>query len=445
MPQKSPSPTRTRRQHEKSLAASLDALRPFAQQSFVKGLTREERQTLAGDFAVWANAGQLPPEGDWRIWLFLGGRGAGKTRAGAEWLAAQVAAGAKRVALIGPTLHDVREVMVAGPSGVLNLWGEPPRYEAGRRRLVWPNGAVGFAFSAEDPASLRGPQFDAAWGDEISYWAHPEDTLQTLELALRLGASPRLCLTATPKPIAALKALLARKDLVLTRAASAANAANLAPGFLEAVQARYAGTVYGRQELEGELIEDPEGALWTRGQLDAARGARPARFDRIVVAVDPPAGQGPRADACGIVAAGAWGEGRSRKAAVIADASVRGLPPHEWAARVAALAQSLEGASVIAEANQGGEMVRAVLQAAAPDTPIRLVRASLGKRARAEPVAALYAQGRVIHAARFPALEDEMCRFGAPGFSASPDRLDALVWAVSALLQSAGDPRLRTL
>ena len=446
MPQRPPSfLVRTRRQHEKSLAASLDALRPLAQQSFVQAMSTEEKQTLVDDFAFWAHPAQLPPEGDWRIWLFLGGRGAGKTRAGAEWLQAQVKAGARRVALIGPTLHDVREVMAAGPSGVLNLGGEPPRYEAGRRRLVWPNGAEGFAFSAEDPASLRGPQFDAAWGDEISYWAHPDETLQTLELALRLGSKPRLCLTATPKPIAALKALLARPDTVLTRAPSWANAANLAPGFLEAVEARFGGTVYGRQELEGELIDDPEGALWTRAQLDVARRPAPDRLDRIVVAVDPPAGQGPRADACGIVAVGAWGEGRQRKAVVLADASVRGLPPQEWARRVAGLAQSLGAAGVIAEANQGGEMVRAVLQVAAPDTPIRLVRATLGKRARAEPVAALYAQGRVTHAARFPALEDEMCRFGAPGFTGSPDRLDALVWAVSALLLTAGDPRLRTL
>jgi phage terminase large subunit-like protein len=346
---------------------------------------------------------------------------------------------------VGPTLHDVREVMIEGPSGLMNLSGPVPRYEASRRRLVWPNGAVAMAFSAEDPASLRGPQFDAAWGDELGYWAHPEIALATLELALRLGDRPRLCLTTTPKPLQALKALLLRPDVAVTKAGTRANAANLAPGFLAAVEARFAGSVYGRQELEGELIEDPEGALWNRMQLERARGAAEAPFDRVIVAIDPPAGKGPRADACGIVAAGALGTGRDRRAVVLADASVKGLGPEGWAAQAARLAESVTADAMIAEANNGGEMVRTVLGLAAPGLPVKLVRARFGKRARAEPVAALYAQGRVSHAARFPALEDEMCAFGAPGMAHSPDRLDALVWAITELLLAGGEPRLRAL
>jgi phage terminase large subunit-like protein len=431
---------------EKLLAASLAALRPLSQKSFVKTLSPPETQALANDFAVWAHRGQLPPAGDWRVWLFLGGRGAGKTRAGAEWVRRLVVSGqAGRIALVGPTLHDVREVMIEGTSGLARLSGPVPRYEASRRRLVWPNGAIAMAFSAEDPASLRGPQFDAAWGDELSYWAHPEAALATLELALRLGDQPRLCLTATPKPLQALKALLARPDVAVTKAGTRANAANLAPGFVSALEARFAGTVYGRQELEGELIEDPEGALWTRAQLEQARAPADQPLDRVIVAVDPPASKGPRADACGIVAAGAFGVGRDRKAVVLADASAKGLSPQQWAERAARLAHSVGASAIIAEANQGGEMVRTVLALAAPDLPVQLVRARVGKRARAEPVAALYAQSRVAHAARFPALEDEMCAFGAPGFAHSPDRMDALVWAITALLLSGGEPRLRTL
>ncbi len=431
---------------ERLLAASLAALRPLSQKTFVERLTPPETQALANDFAVWANPGQFSPPGDWRIWLFLGGRGAGKTRAGAEWVRSQVvAAGRRRVALVGPTLHDVREVMIEGPSGLLSLAEPKPRYEASRRRLVWPNGAVALAFSAEDPASLRGPQFDAAWGDEVSYWAHPDATLVTLELALRLGDRPRLCLTATPKPIQALKGLLARSDVALTTAGTRANAANLAPGFIAAVEARFAGTVYGRQELEGELIEDPEGALWTRAMLEGAPPPSDVAFDRVLVAVDPPASKGPRADACGIVAAGAFGEGLNRRAVVLADASVKGLGPDGWAAQAARLAKSVGAQALIAEANNGGEMVRTVLALAAPDVAVVLTRARLNKRARAEPVAALYAQGRVTHAARFPALEDELCAFGAPGFSHSPDRMDALVWAITELLLKGGEPRLRAL
>jgi phage terminase large subunit-like protein len=354
--------------------------------------------------------------------------------------------GAGRIGLIGPTFHDVREVMIDGESGLRSSPDERPRYEPSRRRVLWVSGAQGFCFSAEDPESLRGPQFDAVWCDELCFWAYPDETLATLEHALRLGAKPRMLVTTTPRPIKALKRLLAAHDTALTRSSTWDNRHNVAADFIAALDERWEGTVRHRQELLGELIEDVEGALWRRKTLEALRAKPEGQFDRVVVAVDPPASVGANADTCGIVAAGARGAGRAREAYVLADASVQGAAPHEWSARAAALAQSVGAHAIVAEANNGGEMVRAVLQAAAPDVFVRLVRASEGKRARAEPVAALYAHGRVRHAAAFPELEDEMCAHGAEGFSGSPDRLDALVWALTDLmLVSATEPRMRIL
>ena len=387
----------------------------------------------------------MPPAGDWRIWMFMGGRGAGKTRAGAEWVRAQVAAGARRIALVGPAYQDVREVMLGGPSGLLSI-GHPherPSYEVSRRRVVWPGGAVGYAFSAEDPDGLRGPQFDAAWADEFAAWARPQDTLDMLRLGLRLGSDPRLVITTTPRPIPAVKALINAPGVVMTRLSTWENRNNLAPGFVEAMEAQYAGTHLARQELDGVLVEDPEGALWTRAMIELALRADRIEPERIVVAVDPPAGDG-SGDACGIIVAGAAGAGRTARAVILADCSLR-AGPEAWAARVAQAFEDYDADSVVAEANQGGDMVRAVLQAAARDLPVRLVRASRAKRARAEPAAALYAAGRVAHAGRFAALEDQMCAFGAPGPRASPDRVDALVWALAALMGGGAQPRLRGL
>jgi phage terminase large subunit-like protein len=335
--------------------------------------------------------------------------------------------------------------MVEGHSGLRGLCDHRPVYEASRRRLAWSNGAQAHCFSAEDPESLRGPQFDAAWADELCFWAHPEETLSTLEHGLRLGRRPSLMVTTTPRPISVLKRLVAAGDTVVTQSSTWANRHNLAPDFIAALNERWAGTARHRQELLGELIEDVEGALWRRAELEAIRSREPQRFDRVVVAVDPPASVGPGADTCGIVAAGAWGEGHHRQAAVLADASEQGLSPQKWAERVAELARSTGADAIVAEANNGGEMVRAVLKAAAPEFFVRLVRASEGKRARAEPIAALYAQGRIKHAAAFPALEDEMCAFGADGYRGSPDRVDALVWALTDLLLGGAQPRMRML
>lgn len=422
-------------------------MRAVRQEQFLETLTAEEARSHIGDWLQWSHPAQREPPGeDWRVWLMLGGRGAGKTRAGAEWINRNARAGRfERIALIAPTFHDVREVMIEGASGVLACAEARPAYEASRRRLVWPNGAQAHCFSAEDPASLRGPQFDAAWGDEIAYWARPEEMLDTLSFGMRLGPRPLLLLTTTPRPMRVLRDLVARTDVAVARATTDGNAQNLSPGFVAALSARYGATAYARQELMGELIEDPDGAVWKRSQIEALRVADAPDCSRVVMAIDPPASVGPKADTCGIVVAGSYGEGRGKSAVVLADVSAQGLSPEGWAARAAAHARSLDCDCIVAEANNGGEMVRTMLRLAAPDMPVRLVYASRGKAARAEPVVMLYEQGRVAHAAAFPALEDEMCAFGVPGGGVGKDRVDALVWAITDLLIHDSEPRLRAL
>jgi phage terminase large subunit-like protein len=312
--------------------------------------------------------------------------------------------------------------------------------------LKWTNGAEAHAFSAEDPESLRGPQFSAAWADEFCIWPQPAETLATLRLGLRVGDDPRLAVTTTPRPLPALRALLSEPGCRLTGAATRDNP-HLAPAFLDSVEAVYGGTRFAAQELEGALLE-AEGALWRREELDRCRGAKPDRFDRVLVGVDPPASA--TGDACGIVVAGR----RADRAYVLADLTAQGLSPNGWATAVVAAAAAWGASVIVAEANQGGDMVRAVLAAAAPGGPsgarIQLVHASRAKRARAEPVAALYEQGRVTHCGDFPALEEELMTLGAEGAgsrAASPDRADALVWALTALMleREAGEPRIRVL
>ena len=393
----------------------------------------------------------MPPPID--TWLVTGGRGAGKTRLGAEWVQAQVRglppfteAGNRRlrIALVGETLADVREVMIEGPSGILAIArGNRPRFEPSRRRLVWGEGAVAQMFSSEDPESLRGPQFDAAWCDELGKWKNAEATFDMLQFGLRLGSRPRLIITTTPRPTRLMRQLFERQDVTRTAMATARNAGNLAPGFLDAMRARYGRSTLGRQELDGELIGDREGALWSRVQIEGAAAPKPLpELRRIVVAVDPPATSRKTSDACGIVAAGLDCEGR---VIVLEDATLRGAQPTVWAMRAVALYRRLEADCIVAEVNQGGDMVAAVIRTVDPLAAVKPVRATRGKWLRAEPIAALYQQGRVVHAARFPELEDEMCDFGPDGLSGgrSPDRVDALVWAVAELTRGAGEPRVR--
>lgn len=371
----------------------------------------------------------------------LGGRGSGKTWTGAHWLSAKAEYGG-RFALVGATLHDVREVMIEGPSGLRAQCpaGLSVSYEVSRRRLRWSNGSVAYAFSAEDSDSLRGPQFHAAWADEFCAWPHPAETLAQVRLGLRLGEWPALMVTTTPKPIAALRTLMAEKPTCTMRVTTAENAHRLSPIFLDGLRMLYGGTRLEAQELEGQLVEAFEGALWRAEDFARCRGAAPDRFDRVVIGVDPPAGT--TGAACGIVAVGRMGD----HAYVLGDFSVQGLSPSGWADRVARAASTHKADAIVAEANQGGEMVRSVLTSAALPCPVKLVHARLGKRARAEPVAALYERGRVTHCGAFAALEEELMSLGAEG-APSPDRADALVWAVTELLLTVrhGEPRVRVL
>jgi phage terminase large subunit-like protein len=359
---------------------------------------------------------QLPDDLPWIIWLIMAGRGAGKTRAGAEWVRALVhglsgyaEAPVGRIALVGETFADARDVMVEGPSGLLAVHprAERPTWTPSVRKLEWPNGAVAHVFSSEDPDSLRGPQFEAAWADELAKWRHAEEAWDMLQFGLRLGSRPREIVTTTPRPIPLLKRLLADTKVSVSRMATAENAQHLAPAFLDAVVGRYAGTRLGRQELDGALIEERPDALWTRDAVDSGGTAY-----------------------------------------MLADATASGLKPPEWAAKAVALYRRFEADALVVETNQGGEMAGAVLREVDGSVPVTAVRATRGKYLRAEPVSVLYAQGRVRHVGAFPELEDEMCDFGPGGLSSgrSPDRLDALVWALTHLmLTGRGEPRVRVL
>ncbi|MEO1787486.1 MAG: terminase family protein [Pseudomonadota bacterium] len=404
-------------------------------------------------FLATARGSQRPPPGHWRTWLFMAGRGAGKTRAGAEWARfAALKAGLGRLALVGPTLSDAREVMIEGPSGLkaASQYAEEelPVYQVSRRRLEWPNGALGFIFSAEDPDSLRGPQFDGAWCDEAAAWKRGPMVWDMLQMALRIGDSPRAVVTTTPKPVPLIKRLVASRSTVVTRGATSDNADFLSPTFLEEVTAAYGDTLLGKQELEGLLIESQEGALWTATMLRAvALSAAPPRFDDVVVAVDPPVSQGRSADECGIIAVGAARGDRGPVVCyVLDDASARGLSPIDWAGRAVALAKKVGASRVVAEVNQGGDMVAQTFEAAGCQIPVEARRAVLSKRARAIPVVALYQKGLIHHVGRFDALEQQMLLFGTDSQKGSPDRVDALVWGVTSLaLDHAGDPRVRRM
>ena len=410
---------------------------------FLNGLGDEALLALPWLFEFWALPHQLPPEGAWKTWVIMGGRGAGKTRAGAEWVRSQVEGArpsdpgrASRLALVGETVDQVREVMVFGESGILACSppDRRPVWEATRKRLVWPNGAVAQVFSAHEPESLRGPQFDAAWVDELAKWKRAEETWDQLQFALRLGANPQQVVTTTPKNVAVLKAILNNPSSVVTHAPTDANRAYLAASFLEEVKARYGGTRLGLQELEGALLEDAEGALWTSALIERSRVEALPRLSRVVVAVDPPVTGHGGSDECGIVVVGAVTEGpvQDWRAFVLEDASVQGASPDGWA-RAAIAAMERHGAErLVAEVNQGGDLVQAVIRQVDPLVSFKAVRASRGKSARAEPVAALYEQGRVHHLRGMARLEDQMCRMTARGYEGrgSPDRVDALVWAL---------------
>jgi phage terminase large subunit-like protein len=422
--------------------AALAALPEAERAALIRSLHPAERQELAERWdGGWARAGQTAPAGeDWRVWLIRAGRGFGKTRAGAEWVTAIAAADAgAEIALVGATAADVRRVMIEGPSGLRAVakTGRIPRYLVSRGEIRWPNGARARIYSADVPDQLRGPEHSAAWCDELAKWRRGDAAWDNLMMGMRRGERPRVLVTTTPRPTNLMKRVMRTQGLVETRGRTRDNPF-LPPVFVDDVEQAYGGTTLGRQELDGEMVDDLVGALWSRDLLDACRGGMPDDLVRVVVGVDPPAGTivaGGVGDACGIVAVGVDGDGM---AYVLADASVSVSSPEAWARAVAGCAAQHRADRVVAEANQGGAMVRSVLLAADVTLPVTLVSASRGKVARAEPVATLYERGRVRHCGRFAALEDEMCGLivggGYQGPGRSPDRADALVWALSELM-----------
>jgi predicted phage terminase large subunit-like protein len=417
-------------------ANSLASLPEPVRNKLIWSLSREHALRIKYDWRYRARRTQLPPPGDWRIWLLLAGRGFGKTRTGAELVRARVGAHtAGRIALVAPTAADARDVMVEGESGLLAIAppGERPLYEPSKRRLTWPNGAIATTYSADEPERLRGPQHDFAWCDELAAWRYPE-AWDMLMFGLRLGDDPRAVVTTTPRPTQLIRALIADPTVVVTRGRSAENRANLAPAFLDQIVRRYQGTRLGRQELDAEILDDAPGALWRRGVIEAARTSAAPPLTRIVVAIDPAAASNANADETGIIVAGRDPNGHGY---VLADASGR-YAPAEWARVAIAAAAAHQADRIVAEVNNGGEMVEATLRTIDSNLAFRAVHAARGKVARAEPVAALYEQGRVHHLGAFPPLEDQMCSFTSDfdrrtaGYS--PDRVDALVWALTELL-----------
>ncbi|PAX06540.1 terminase large subunit domain-containing protein [Sphingomonas lenta] len=478
----------------------LAAMPPEKQAIALGSLPEPMLHSWRRHFPDWAHEGQRPLHDDWRTWVIMGGRGFGKTRAGAEWVLEQVRASTRpasaapmfdgagvgraasaewtidgegrarrgsksrvvgrgcgpagrvaptgstlRVALVGATVDDAKAVMVEGPSGLLSLAGagEIERWLPAERRLVFANGAEAALFSGRSPQGLRGPEHDLAWCDELGKWRHAQATWDMLQLGLRRGDRPRAVVTTTPSAEPALRRVMEAAGTHVTGGATGANR-HLAPGFVEAVERAYGGTRLGVQEIEGRLVADREGSLWPFDLIEACRrsgpstafGGPPPRdklgedFSRVVVGVDPPASA---AGTCGIVAAGLDRDGR---ALVLADLSVAGRSPEGWARAVADAAAAWGADRVVVEANQGGEMVRTVLRAASLNLPLELVHASRGKAARAEPVAALFESGRAGLAGRFPELEAQLGQFTAGGYEGegSPDRADAMVWALWALM-----------
>lgn len=422
---------------ESSLIASLASLPEADRAAVLADLTEEQAEELLWDWRAWARPEQIAPDGDWSTWLVLAGRGFGKTRTGAEWIKEEVESGrARRIALIAETAKDARDVIVEGESGLLSIYpeAERPVYEPSKARVTFANGAVATLYNGTEPDQLRGPQFDAAWVDELAKYRYPRETWDMLQFGLRLGSNPRQIVTTTPRPIPLIKELVADPMTVVTRGSSYDNLANLAPSFIAKVRARYEGTRLGRQELNAEILDDLPGALWTRATIDDARVTEAPDLTRIVVAIDPSGsgGEAEDGDEIGIVVAGKGVDGRGY---VLADKSCR-LSPDGWGRRAVAAYHEFSADRVIAERNFGGAMVGHVIRTIDGNVPYGEVTASRGKIVRAEPVAALYEQGRVSHVGSLPDLEDQMCLMAPEGYAGegSPDRADALVWALTDLM-----------
>jgi len=394
-------------------------------------MDRASVEALLYDWTLWARKEQLPPPGDWFIWLLRTGRGWGKTRTGAEWVINRARTGFKKIAMIGQTKADVRDTMIElGESSIMSIsppWFRP-EYEPSKRRLIWPNGAIGVVYSGDEPDQLRGPGHDSAWVDELAKFKYPKETWDNLELGLREGPNPQVVVTTTPRPIPIIRAILADRMAVSVQGHSSENRQNLTPKYVARVLERYEGTRLGRQELGGEVLEDNPNALWQPAQIEKFRVAKAPDLIRVVVAIDPEATSTENSSETGIVVAGL---GADRHGYILADHSERSTP-QGWASRAIKSYYEFSADRVIGEANNGGEMIEAVLRQVDTHVSYRAVHASQGKRTRAEPVSALYEQGRIHHVGTFPEMEDQMCNW-VPG-DKSPDRMDALVWALTELM-----------
>jgi predicted phage terminase large subunit-like protein len=419
-----------------SPADAFRAMDSAEQEATLAELEPEVAAALLYDWRFWARPDQLAPSGYWRTWLILAGRGFGKTRCGAEWVRDVAAADPGcRIALVGLTAADARDVMVEGESGILAVHPEDerPLYEPSKRRLTWPNGSMATCYNASEPDQLRGPQHHYAWVDEYAKFPAAQELWDQLAFGMRLGQKPRSVVTTTPRPIPAIKRLMADASTVVTRGKTLDNRTNLAPGAVDALVERYAGTRLGRQELDGEIVDDVVGALWTRSMLDANRAVAAPEMARVVVAIDPSGTDGnDDGDDVGIVVAGRGVDGRGY---VLADRTCR-LSPDGWARMAITAYHAHQADRIVAERNFGGAMVAAVIRAADRSVPYKEVTASRGKVARAEPVSALFEQGRVSIVGSLPELEDEMVLMTGAGFvgEGSPNRVDALVWALSEVM-----------
>jgi len=433
------------------LISALDIVSQLDEEAIkglLSGLTPNQIEGLLNSWPFWAREEQRPPEDDWTTWIFLGGRGAGKTRSGAEWTKDVVLKHPGiRMALVGPTAADVRDTMIHGQSGLLSLhWdeGTRPRHTPSNRCVYWPNGSVAHTFSAEEPERLRGPNFHIAWVDELAAWRYIDDTWDMLQFALRLEypgySTPRVYISTTPRPLKLLKDLIEDKGTKVTRGSTYRNKANLSKKFFETIVSRYEGSTLGRQEIYGELIDDLQGALWKRSTIDASRqrGSDPP-CQRIVIAVDPAASDKATAKECGIIAVGL---GEDDRGYILGDFTTHAMDPAKWGKKVILAYHQLDADCVVVEGNLGGGLVETVLKQIDGTVPIKFVQARRGKYLRAEPVAMLYEQGKVSHVGFFTELEDQMCRMTAlfdkenPGLS--PDRVDALVWGLTYLMLESG-------
>lgn len=429
-----------------ALFRSLSAEKQY---ELIAAMTPAELLAFDAAFEIYADDGQWPPEQEgWRVWLMMAGRGFGKTRAGAEWINGLARKRSLRIALVAASLDEARSVMVEGSSGILSVARAhrvKVTWEPSLKQIKWPSGTVAHLYSGDHADGLRGPEHSFAWCDELAKWRQADAAWMNLQMGLRVGNRPRALITTTPRPMRLLQQLRQEQWAVTTGGRTTDNV-NLPTNFVDVMMATYGGTRVGRQELDGELIADVEGSLWPREMIERCRGELPERFDRVVVGVDPPAGAGPGTDACGIVVCARLGE----QFYVLADESVQGLSPDRWARAVVGAAARWEADRVVAEANNGGAMVGEVLRAADSGLAPKLVHASRGKVARAEPVALLFEAGRAFFCGAFPELEDELTGLqaggGYEGPTRSPDRADACVWALAELTERrASVPRVRAL